>query len=309
MGALNHEQIRERLADGEIFDYPTWDEEQLRPAGYDLRISPTILARNNEAFEHGEDVGKLLVLHPGDAAYVQSVEHFCIPWDLAANLGLRFRYARKGLSVLTGLLVDPGFGLEPNGDDWTSIGAPLKFFLVNVGKQEIEIEVGPKGDGVLSMQFLEVSEVQEKEETKPQREVRPSAALWAFQNPQQIREELELETAETEKRFVALEQQVKKLAGKVATTESATSNIVVFGVFLLAISLAGVVTTLLLEYLAADSFGALVRNFDHLELHGFDATLVAVAAFSVVVAPVLGLLYVFVRGLRAVLDTVLRGTR
>jgi deoxycytidine triphosphate deaminase len=309
MGVLNHEQIRDRLGRGEIFVHPTWHKDQLRPAGYDLRIAPKILALNNKVFEHGEDVGDLLKLHPGDAAYVQSVEVFCMPWDLTANLGLRFSYARQGLSVLTGLLVDPGFGLEPNGDDWKSVGAPLQFFLVNVGAEDIQIRVGSRGNGVLSLQFLETMEAKEKKETNRQARVEPSAALWAFQGSEQVEKDLQRQSERTTARFIALEEHVKKLDGKVATTESATNNIVVFGVFLLAISLTGVVVTLLLEYLAADKFGDLVTNLDHLHLQGFDATLVAIAGLLVVLVPVLGLLYVFAQGLRGILDKVSSETR
>jgi deoxycytidine triphosphate deaminase len=297
MGVLNHEQILGRLGRGEIFVGHSWKKDQLRPAGYDLRISPKILALNNRVFDDDEDVGDLLKLHPGDAAYVQTVEIFCMPWDLVANLGLRFGYARQGLSVLTGLLVDPGFGQESNGDDWRSVGAPLQFFLVNVGAEDIQIKVGPRGDGVLSLQLLETTSPSEKKETIPQARVEPSAALWAFQGSEQFQRDLKQQKVATEQQFRDMKEEIKELRAKVETTESATSNIVVFGVFLLAITLAGVIISLLLDYLSGDAFGRLVRNLDHLHLQGAPATLLAIAGLMVVLFPVLAVLFVFVRGL------------
>jgi deoxycytidine triphosphate deaminase len=266
MGLLNREQIFKRLEEDEIFVPGTWEEAQLRSAGYDLRISSQVRGFNDTIFEAGEDYGDVLTLAPGDSAYVVSYEHFCMPWDLAANLGVRFRFARMGLSVLTGLLVDPGYGLGVEG---TAPGAPLHFFVVNVGSGKIQLRLGERGDEVLSIQLLETEMLEEQIPTPEPGSIKPEATLGAFQGVRQVESELAENRAESKREAEKLKADVVALGKVVENTNSAMQNIVVFGVFLFGVSLLGVSATILLEMLANQHLASAV---DHLnELHGAGA--------------------------------------
>jgi deoxycytidine triphosphate deaminase len=292
---LNREQILERLKRKEIF-ISGWGPEQVRPAGYDLRVATEVRAFNNTIFNEGHHYGETLKLEPGDTAYVLSFESFCMPWDLAANLGIRFRFARRGLSVLTGLLVDPGFGMKLNEGEWQPVGAPLHFFVMNIGADTIPIVLGRDGDAVLSLQFLETAEPEEKLETTVPGDVKPSSALWAFHSMRALRTQVKEGEEDTGKQFAELKTRIESLDAVMETTTSATQNIVVFGVFLLAATLIGVSATILIQTLASSNTALIVDNLNRIDPSGFDATLVALAMILAIGLCLVGLVLAFTRG-------------
>lgn len=279
MGLLNREQITERLERGEIFTPGTWRKDLLRSAGYDLRISPRVRAVNDTILNEGEDFGDALTLAPGENAYVVSYEHFCMPWDLAANLGVRFRFARIGLSVLTGLLVDPGYGLST--EDGAQQGAPLHFFIVNVGSGKIQLRLGERGDEVLSIQLLETQLLQKQIPTPEPGVVKPETTLGVFEGMREVKRELTESRTKSKQETEALKAEVMALNEVVKNTNSAMQNIVVFGVFLFGVSLLGVTATILLEMLASENLASAV---DHLnELHGAGACIAGLAGATLLV--------------------------
>ena len=213
MSVLNRDQILGRLTDPEpeIFMPTTWRESQIRSAGYDLRVDSAVRAKNDEIFPEGKEVGEFLYLEPGDSAFVLSLEQFIMPWDLAGNLGLRFRFARQGLSVLTGLLVDPGYGFLPDGRDWKREGAALHFFLVNIGAEKISIRLGEEGDGVLSLQFLETVPTDHPKAISAPDDVAPATALGAYREIATLEKRLKKEKSKTKDRFSELENSVTSL--------------------------------------------------------------------------------------------------
>jgi deoxycytidine triphosphate deaminase len=266
MGLLNREQILGRLGKGEIFLPGTWKDEQVRLAGYDLRVSSEVRGFNEETFKPGSSYGEVLELESGDSAYVLSQERFHMPWDLAANLGVRFRFARMGLSVMTGLLVDPGYGL--GSVEKASRGMPLHFFVVNVGMGRIHINLGERGDAVLSVQFLETVPVEKQITTPEPGLVKPESSFGSFQGIRVIERRLDDEKEETELELEKLKGEIKGLREVVGSTKSAMDNIVVFGVFLLSVSLIGVVATVILQMLASDQVGSIVKHLNAVEGSG-----------------------------------------
>lgn len=198
-----------------------------------------------------------------------------MPWDLAANLGTKFRFARLGLSVVTGLLVDPGYGQKGDGEEQPEEGHPLHFFVINIGSGDISIRLGQYGDDVLSIQFLKTAELAEKKFISPPRDVTPSAAVGVF------------------KGMRTLEGDIAKINTEMEGLRSATEYVVVFGVFLLAVSLIGVSATILFEALGSTHLSAIIHSINRIHLQGTSATVVTVAglAFSMVcvVAAILAL--------------------
>jgi hypothetical protein len=84
-----------------------------------------------------------VVLKPGDVAFVSTRERLCLPWDLAGFVGAKFTYARKGVLIMTGVSVDPGFGLELINGQWTAKNDErLHFVLANVGSNDVTLKPG-----------------------------------------------------------------------------------------------------------------------------------------------------------------------
>ena len=140
--------------------------DQLRWAGYDLRAAADRVRVNGCDLGTADEPVLAVTLKPGDVASLTSFEQFCMPWDVAANIGPRFHLARRGLLIFTGLLVDPGFGLEPGTDSGKSAWVPkaderLEFFVANLAADPIEIRLGEKGDSVLSLQFFRLNAITE----------------------------------------------------------------------------------------------------------------------------------------------------
>lgn len=297
MSVLNRDQILERLTKNspgpEIFLPGTWRESQIRSAGYDLRVDSAVRAKNKKVFPGGKDVGEFLYLEPGDSAFVLSLEQFIMPWDLAGNLGLRFRFAREGLSVLTGLLVDPGYGHTFDGKVWKPEGAALHFFLVNIGADKISIRMGEEGDGVLSLQFLETKPTDQLKGVSAPDDVAPATALGVYREMGVLEKRLKKEKQKTKDKVGEIEKDLASLRAVVETTRSATENIVVFGVFLIAVTLIGVTATILFQTLAGDNISKIVDNINRIQLDGFSATAVTLASIFVIGAAIVALVAAF----------------
>lgn len=144
------------LSDKRICDLAASDKmiepffpQRVRPAGYDVAAARDglVLPDGDEYPEGKREFDGVVVLEPGDMAELSSQESFRMPHRFAGNLALKSSYARKGLILLSGLLIDPGYGLNK--------AARLRFYVANVGNKTIEIE--PKKDGVVAVQFLEVA--------------------------------------------------------------------------------------------------------------------------------------------------------
>ena len=80
----------------------------LQPASYDMRVG-------GEAFSsHGKEsipvkVKGFLEIKPGDFILIRTYESVKLPPNIAGHLGLRSFHARKGLALLAGPQIDPGF--------------------------------------------------------------------------------------------------------------------------------------------------------------------------------------------------------
>ena len=104
---MTDDEINEARTSGDmVIDY--FDESSLQPASYDARVGARALVggadSERDVAEHGS-----VTIHPGEFVLIVSRERFKLSQNIAGNLGLRSYYGRKGLVLLAGLQVDPGF--------------------------------------------------------------------------------------------------------------------------------------------------------------------------------------------------------
>lgn len=114
-------QIREAIGTQEIAIEPLADE-QLQPASYDLRLGDRAIVTKSldiEKMRHRVEEDSApemdvaaegsLSIPAGSFALVVTKERIRLSTQHAGHLGLRSYFARKGLLLLAGLQVDPGF--------------------------------------------------------------------------------------------------------------------------------------------------------------------------------------------------------
>jgi deoxycytidine triphosphate deaminase len=126
---LSGKSIRELALhlENPLFEENTYDESSLRQASYDLRLGAHF-------FLIGEDFpGKLsegssyLVLHPGQFAFLTTLEIIHLPFNLIGLITLRSTYKRQGLVNISGFHVDPTFR------------GRLTFAVQNIGPSELRL--------------------------------------------------------------------------------------------------------------------------------------------------------------------------
>ncbi|HXP28364.1 MAG TPA: hypothetical protein VN804_01295, partial [Solirubrobacteraceae bacterium] len=93
-----------------------------------------------------------VVLQPGDAAMFSTREVFSLPATIAGNITIKNSRATEGLMLLSGGLIDPGYGLEENPG--ARRGGRLYLHVANIGRQTIEIR--PGAERIARIQFLRV---------------------------------------------------------------------------------------------------------------------------------------------------------
>lgn len=102
-------EIQEAVEKKEIAITP-YDPEQLQGASYDLSLGGEALVSSLDKkviLEPGSST--LLHLEAGDFALVLTKESVKLRNDIAGVIGMRSALARKGLMLLAGMQIDPGF--------------------------------------------------------------------------------------------------------------------------------------------------------------------------------------------------------
>lgn len=103
------------LTDGEIKEMlgkeiviEGFDEEFLQPSSYDMRIGKRALVSHSEAEADVEKNGSVPI-KPGEFALLTTHEKVKLASNVAGHIGVKSYYTRKGLVLLAGLQIDPGF--------------------------------------------------------------------------------------------------------------------------------------------------------------------------------------------------------
>jgi deoxycytidine triphosphate deaminase len=248
--------LREAL-DHRVFVPGTWDPANVRGAGYDIRLSATGMivptGRDDDATQYfGPKKPRQLplILEPGQTAVVSSEERFCLDFDIAGNIGLKFSLAAQGLLVLTGMALDPGFGrqLEDSGA-WVAMADQcLHFVLANVGANPVVLT--PGRERIAFLQLFEIEPVTPAaipslgwnalseslfDPSSTTETVRPGGLAY-FRNVKDIAVKVD-----------KLERDVQIASASVDKIEKASNYVVVFGVFLVATTILGLVLNALTE--------------------------------------------------------------
>lgn len=254
MTLLSGEQIAQRS--DEIFLEDTFERKCLRAAAYDLRV------RGKDIETTGSLSGDKLTLMKGQTAILETYELISMPPDLAGNIGVKYRLGIQGLFVSPGLFVDPCFGAADGGDKDAKAGRRLRFTATNLSKTPISIALGESGDHVIAVQFLTVDPSGPNDKIG---EVAPDPQGLAFFE----------DLTQIETKF----QGVETVAHR---TQSATERVVVFGVFLVALTILGASFAFILAVVASgDAVTNTVSALNELDMSNI-WTLVLVIVLGVI---------------------------
>jgi len=266
MSVLAKSVIWEKLDAGEIFEDGSWDEDCIRSAAYDLRIAPDyLIAPDGRRYWPDDPDGPSACRVPfwlkeGEVAFVSTVEKIRMPPDMVGNIAQKFSVAREGILVQGGLLVDPGYGMVCDaGGGWVPKrpGERLHFQLANIGDKPFRIIPGKTS--IAGIQFLTLGgELTAKDgesvetpnsddlldELFGQGDTDPLAPLAFFSRTGDLPEKVE-----------GLEKDAVQQRAVLDSTRRSTEQLLVFGVFLVSITLFTVAVAALIDAIAGGSIG------------------------------------------------------
>ena len=221
---LGREEIHNRLSNGEIFRKPTWDDQCLREASYVLRIADDGLLLDGKFYDpfdrKNRYEGDYIVIAPGKIAILSTMEELIMPPDLVGKIGIRLDFALLGLTGLMGIQVDPLYGHDKEHER-------LYVRVANFGNEPIRLL---PGDGVFT---FELHQVAGNVPTEPKKDSWPRIkqtlkdlddASWSYVT--RVESNLSAETQNVKDYFQPL---------------------VMFGVFLVAVSILGAAIAVLLR--------------------------------------------------------------
>lgn len=133
---LTDQEIRAAIKAGDIVIDP-FDDGQIQPASIDLRVGDEGATSKHKKKVNIRDDG-LIVLEPADFGVVTLFEYIKFGPSYVGRMGLRSKYARKGLIATTGPQIDPGF------EGTITVG------LVNLAPRAISLS---HGDDLLTLEI------------------------------------------------------------------------------------------------------------------------------------------------------------
>jgi deoxycytidine triphosphate deaminase len=268
-GVFGTQVLRRELAAGRLMEEGTYETGRLRPAGYDLVIardgglqvpSPADPDEPLEYAPGAEYPQPGLALQPGEFAFVATKEKLCLPWDVAANVAVKNGFARRGLLLLTGLLVDRGYG--------ESKAEPLHFGIANVSRERLVIAFD--SEPIASIQFFQVlGDVERRTTGRKEDPQGPKGFVL----------------------FTRLERQFDRLESKIDSTAASFNATVVLGAFVILATLVGSIAAILLGAISNDGTShAISSAIDVVKNNLLPSTIVAVIAAAISIFLVAALL-------------------
>ena len=104
---LSDVEIREAMRAGKIVIEPFY-EPNLQPASYDLRVGKRMLV-SGQVEEIDMERKRSMALKAGQFALLTSLERISLGNDITAHIGMKSYYVRKGIVLLAGLQIHPGW--------------------------------------------------------------------------------------------------------------------------------------------------------------------------------------------------------
>ena len=86
----------------------SFSKKSLQPASYDMRVGDEAFSSHEKRPINIKSTGSLTI-QPGDFILVRTYESVKLSPQIAGRIGLRSFHARKGLALLAGPQIDPGF--------------------------------------------------------------------------------------------------------------------------------------------------------------------------------------------------------
>jgi deoxycytidine triphosphate deaminase len=222
-GVLSDGAIMREIESGGLI-VSGFEDASLHPASYDLMIAPdALIMPSGRKIEPGKcgRRHRTVVLDPGETALFSTKELFRMPPDIAGNISIKNQFAAEGLTLLSGMLVDPGYGLEERADD--ELGCRLFMHVANMGRKAIALR--PDKDKIARIQFLTVVGDKWKERNTPR------ASRWSEQQQASLG-------------FLA---DLKQLKDDVERSDNRSRQVVLFGTVVLAIALIGATLSAILS--------------------------------------------------------------
>jgi deoxycytidine triphosphate deaminase len=222
-GVLSDQAIDDLVQSEALIIKETFEPDALQPASYDLRIrrDGALFAGDQYPPDSVDRLPLRVQLEPGQAAMFSTTAMFCMPAHVAGNVTIKNRLATEGLMLLSGLLIDPGYGSDDTVDG--ELGCRLYLHVANIGRDRIDIY--PEEEPIARVQFLSVygGALASRPKIK--------ASKWI----DQIQPSLGFLT------------EMKTLQEDVASTSSMVQNVVMLGFVVLGITLIGVCLSTILS--------------------------------------------------------------
>jgi len=222
------------LNNGEVFRKDTWVEKSIKEASYALRVACDGLMLGGKHYRPEKDrVEGPIEIEPGKIAILSTLEQLNMPDDLVGKIGIRFDYASIGLTGLMGIQVDPLFGRDYDKER-------LYIRVANLGNVKISI---PLCDEVFTLELHQVTGgVQQASRARVPIWHRKQENLAGQPDPSwsyvtRVQSELSEKAANLDER---LESETKNIRDYL-------QPVVMFGIFLLAVTILGVVLAVILN--------------------------------------------------------------
>ena|SRR5579862_5834306 len=202
-------QIRAALNDREIILDP-FEDARIEPASYDARIGNWAFASSSKDKVNLKEKG-LIVIEPGEFAVLETRERIELDNKTVAQIGLRSEYARRGLLMLSGPQIDPG---------WIGI---LVVRVINLSPKPIAL---PYEAPFLTFQFFRLSHDVDKPYCGPQQ---AQSGITA-RDIQELLDTEGLTLGQVMKTLSALAQDVAELRGSVSKLVWLVPTIIAIGI-------------------------------------------------------------------------------
>lgn len=246
--------------DQPIFVHGSWDAEHIEGAGYALRLADRWLVvpkaridgtRHHEVVDGGASRLEF-TLAPGETAVVATEERWALTPEYTAQIGPKFRLAARGLLLVHGMVAHPCFGRRLVDGAWVpEEDRRLQLIVVNLGSKPIELQ---HQKTIAYAQFfrvapsptnIDLSGFDWLEENFFAGTAAPLGAIAYKTDLADVSEQMGERDAGLESRLSTIEgdvaDHVASLERQMDRIQNTTMNVVVFGVFLIASVLFGLV--------------------------------------------------------------------
>ena len=231
---LSGNDIRKRLEDGDIFKKDTWDLNLVKEASYALRVANDGLLLDGTYYNPGTCfTGQYLEIKPGTIAILSTIERLNMPHDLVGKIGIRLDYAARGLTGLMGIQVDPHYGRHMKDER-------LFIRVANLGNDTVKLRAR---NPVFTFELHEV--------TSPVDPPSPPKQPTWDRLLDQLAEQKQVSWTYVTHMESDLNEQTNTLRNEVSSEvkniQQNLQPVVMFGVFLVAITILGVTISLMLS--------------------------------------------------------------